>query len=252
MLYTIDSTIVNVALPHMQGSLQATQDQSAWILTSYIVVSAIMTPLAGWLGTRFGLRPVMLWSIAGFTLGSMLCGLATSLEQIVAFRILQGAAGAALVPLSQVVLLQEFPREQHARVTALWGMGVMVGPVIGPTLGGWLTDELSWRWAFYINVPVGLLVVPRHARLDAPRRRRRAPPVRRDRLRAAVAGARPVPADARPRPDQRLVRVDRDRRRGVLRGGLLLHVHRALADEHAAVRRLPACSATAISPSRCW
>jgi DHA2 family multidrug resistance protein len=157
MLYTIDSTIVNVALPHMQGSLQATQDQSAWILTSYIVVSAIMTPLAGWLGTRHGLRPVMLWSIAGFTLGSMLCGLATSLEQIVAFRILQGAAGAALVPLSQVVLLQEFPREQHAKVTALWGMGVLVGPVIGPTLGGWLTDELSWRWAFYVNVPVGLL-----------------------------------------------------------------------------------------------
>jgi DHA2 family multidrug resistance protein len=157
MLYTIDSTIVNVALPHMQGSLQATQDQSAWILTSYIVVSAIMTPLAGWLGTRFGLRPVMLWSIAGFTIGSMLCGLATSLEQIVAFRIMQGAAGAALVPLSQVVLLQEFPREQHAKVTALWGMGVLVGPVIGPTLGGWLTDELSWRWAFYINVPIGLL-----------------------------------------------------------------------------------------------
>ncbi len=157
VLYTIDSTIVNVALPHMQGSLQATQDQSAWIITSYIVVSAIMTPLAGWLGTRHGLRPVMLWSIAGFTLGSMLCGLATSLGQIVAFRILQGTAGAALVPLSQVVLLQEFPREQHARVTALWGMGVLVGPVIGPTLGGWLTDELSWRWAFYINVPIGVL-----------------------------------------------------------------------------------------------
>lgn len=157
MLYTIDSTIVNVALPHMQGNLQATQDQSAWIVTSYIVVSAIMTPLAGWLGTRHGLRPVMLWSVAGFTIGSMLCGLATSLEQIVVFRILQGAAGAALVPLSQVTLLQEFPRSQHAKVTALWGMGVLVGPVIGPTLGGWLTDELSWRWAFYINVPIGAL-----------------------------------------------------------------------------------------------
>jgi DHA2 family multidrug resistance protein len=157
MLYTIDSTIVNVALPHMQGTLQATQDQAAWILTSYIVVSAIMTPLAGWLGTRYGLRPVMLWSIAGFTLGSMLCGLATGLGQMVAFRVLQGASGAALVPLAQVVLLQEFPRAQHAKVTALWGMGVLVGPVIGPTLGGWLTDELSWRWAFYINLPVGLL-----------------------------------------------------------------------------------------------
>lgn len=157
MMYTIDSTIVNVALPHMQGNLQATQDQAAWILTSYIVVSAITTPLAGWLGTRHGLRPVMLWSIAGFTLGSILCGLATDLEQMVLFRVLQGASGAALVPLAQVLLLQEFPRDQHARVTALWGMGVLIGPVIGPTLGGWLTDELSWRWAFWINLPVGVV-----------------------------------------------------------------------------------------------
>ena len=157
MMYTIDSTIVNVALPHMQGNLQTTQDQAAWIMTSYIVISAVMTPLAGWLGTRFGLRPVMLWSVAGFTAGSVLCGLAADLGQIVLFRILQGAAGAALVPLGQVLLLQEFPREQHARVTALWGMGVMTGPVIGPTLGGWLTEELSWRWAFYINLPIGLV-----------------------------------------------------------------------------------------------
>lgn len=157
MMYAIDSTIVNVALPHMQGNLQASQDQAAWILTSYIVVSAIMTPLAGWLGTRFGLRPVMLASVVGFTVGSMLCGIATDLGQIVAFRVLQGISGAALVPLGQVVLLQEYPREQHAKVTALWGMGVLLGPVIGPTLGGWLTDELSWRWAFYINLPFGLL-----------------------------------------------------------------------------------------------
>ena len=157
MMYTVDSTIVNVALPHMQGSLQATQDQAAWIITSYIVVSAIATPLAGWLGTRFGLRPIMLWSVGVFTASSMLCGLATGLGEIVLFRIVQGAAGAALVPLSQVLLLQQFPREQHARVTALWGMGVLIGPVIGPTLGGWLTDEWSWRWAFYINLPIGLL-----------------------------------------------------------------------------------------------
>ncbi len=157
MLYTVDSTIVNVALPHMQGSLESTQDQTAWIITSYITVSAIMTPLAGWLGTRFGLRPVLLSSVAGFTIGSMLCGIATDLDQIVLFRILQGASGAALVPLSQVLLLQEFPRAQHGRVTALWGMGVLVGPILGPTLGGWLTDELSWRWAFYINVPIGLI-----------------------------------------------------------------------------------------------
>jgi DHA2 family multidrug resistance protein len=157
MLYTVDSTIVNVALPHMQGSLQATQDQAAWIITSYIVISAIGTPLAGWLGTRHGLRPVLLLSVAGFTIGSMLCGLATGLSEMVVFRMLQGACGAALVPLSQVVLLQEYPREQHGRVTALWGMGVLVGPVIGPTLGGWLTDALSWRWAFYVNVPIGIV-----------------------------------------------------------------------------------------------
>lgn len=157
MLYTIDSTIVNVALPHMQGSLQATQEQIAWVVTSYIVISAIATPLAGWLGARYGLRRVLLVSIAGFTAGSMLCGVATGLAEMVVFRMIQGAFGAALVPLSNVALLEEFPREQHGRVTGLWGMGVLVGPVIGPTLGGYLTDELGWRWAFYINLPVGVI-----------------------------------------------------------------------------------------------
>lgn len=157
LLYAIDTTIVNVALPHMQGSLQASQDQAAWIVTAYIVTSSIATPLAGWLGARFGLRRTLLVAIAGFTAGSVLCGLAESLPEMVAFRMLQGAFGAALVPLSQIVLLQEFPRESHGRVMALWGVGVMVGPILGPTLGGWLTDELSWRWAFYINLPVGVL-----------------------------------------------------------------------------------------------
>ncbi len=157
LLYTIDTTIANVALPHMQGSLQATQDQIAWVLTSYIVVSAISTPLSGWLGTRYGLRRVLTVSVAGFTVASMLCGQADSLGEIVVFRGLQGAFGAALVPLSQVVLLEAFPKEAHGRATGLWGMGVMVGPIIGPTLGGYLTDTLSWRWAFYINVPVGIV-----------------------------------------------------------------------------------------------
>ena len=157
MLYTIDSTIVNVALPHMQGSLQATQDQIAWVITSYIVVSAIATPPAGWLASRYGLRRVLSISVLGFTAGSMLCGFATSLGEMVAFRIVQGLFGAALVPLAQVALMQEYPREEHGKVMALWTMGVLVGPIIGPTLGGYLTDTLSWRWAFFINLPIGVL-----------------------------------------------------------------------------------------------
>jgi DHA2 family multidrug resistance protein len=157
LLYTVDSTIVNVALPHMQGSLQASQDQIAWVLTSYIVTSAIATPPAGWLASRFGLRRVLTIAVLGFTLGSMLCGFAGTLGEMVLFRVMQGVFGAALVPLSQVALMQEFPREQHGKVMALWTMGVLVGPIIGPTLGGYLTDEMSWRWAFFINLPIGLL-----------------------------------------------------------------------------------------------
>jgi DHA2 family multidrug resistance protein len=157
ILYTVDSTIVNVALPHMQGSLQATQDQIAWVVTSYIVMSAIATPLSGWLGARFGLRRVMSISVIGFTVGSVACGLATNLGEAVLFRLLQGFFGAALVPLSQVALLQEYPRERHGQVMALWALGVMVGPILGPTLGGYLTDTLSWRWAFFINVPIGIV-----------------------------------------------------------------------------------------------
>ena len=156
LLYTVDSTIVNVALPHMQGSLQASQDQIAWVLTSYIVMSAIATPPSGWLASRFGLRRVLAIAVLGFTVGSMLCGFAATLGEMVLFRVMQGIFGAALVPLSQVALMQEFPREQHGKVMALWTMGVLVGPIIGPTLGGYLTDELSWRWAFFINLPIGL------------------------------------------------------------------------------------------------
>jgi len=157
LLYTVDATIVNVALPHMQAGLQATQDQIAWVLTSYIVMGAIAMPLSGWLGARFGLRKVLSISAIGFTLGSVGCGLATNLGEMVVFRLLQGGFGAALVPLSQVALLQEYPREHHPRVMAWWTIGVLVGPIIGPTLGGYLTDTLSWRWAFFINLPIGII-----------------------------------------------------------------------------------------------
>ena len=159
IMQAIDTTIANVALPHMQGSLSASQDQIAWVLTSYIVAAAIMTPLTGWLAGRFGIKRVFLVSIAGFTLASMLCGAAASLEQIVLYRLLQGIFGAALVPLSQAVLLDINPREKHGQAMAIWGAGIMVGPILGPTIGGWITEHYSWRWVFYINLPVGILAL---------------------------------------------------------------------------------------------
>jgi DHA2 family multidrug resistance protein len=153
----VDTTIANVALPHMQGSFSAAQDQIAWVVTSYIVAAAIMTPLTGWLAGRFGIKYVFFISVGGFTLASALCGVATSLTQMVIYRLLQGVCGAALVPLSQSVLLQINPPERHARAMSVWGMGVILGPIIGPALGGWLTDQYNWRWVFFINVPFGLL-----------------------------------------------------------------------------------------------
>src|ERR1700687_4733047 len=153
----VDNTIANVALPHIQGSLSAAQDQIAWVLTSYIVAVAIMTPLTGWLAGRFGIKYVFLISVAGFTLASALCGAATSLGELVTFRLLQGICGAALVPLSQAVLFQINPPERHAKAMAVWGMGVILGPIIGLALGGYLTDYYNWRWVFYINLPFGVL-----------------------------------------------------------------------------------------------
>jgi MFS transporter, DHA2 family, multidrug resistance protein len=157
LMQALDSTIANVALPYMQGSVAATQDQIDWVLTSYIAVAAIMTPPTGFFTARFGLKRVFLVSVAGFTLASVLCGMAQSLTQIVLFRILQGASGAALVPLSQSVLLAIYPKERQGSAMALWGIGVMVGPVLGPVLGGWLTENYSWRYVFYINLPIGIL-----------------------------------------------------------------------------------------------
>jgi len=155
IMQTLDSTIANVALPHMQGSLSASQDQIAWVLTAYIVAAAIATPLTGWLSDRFGKKLVFMASVGGFTLASVLCGISNSLAEIVASRLLQGVFGAALVPLAQVVVLEINPREKQGSAMAVWGIGVMVGPILGPTLGGWLTDSYNWRWVFFINVPIG-------------------------------------------------------------------------------------------------
>jgi len=159
IMQALDTTIANVALPHMQGSLSATQDQVAWVLTSYIVAAAIMTPPTGFLAAKLGRKRLFVWSVVGFTIASMLCGIAGTLEQMVLFRLLQGVFGAALVPLSQSVLLDTYPKEKHGAAMAMWGVGVMVGPILGPTLGGYLTEYYNWRWVFFINLPFGILAL---------------------------------------------------------------------------------------------
>ena len=157
IMQALDNTIANVALPRIQGSLSASQDQMSWVLTSYIIAAAIMTPLSGWLAGRIGRRRVFLTSIIGFTITSALCGLAQTLPEIVIARLLQGLCGAALVPMSQAILLDINPPEKHGRAMAIWVMAVTIGPILGPALGGWLTENYNWRWVFYINVPFGLL-----------------------------------------------------------------------------------------------
>ncbi|MGD8591530.1 MAG: DHA2 family efflux MFS transporter permease subunit [Gammaproteobacteria bacterium] len=165
IMVILDMTIVNVALPHMMGALGATSDQVTWVLTAYIVASAIGIPLTGFLAKRLGRKRLMLISVSGFVVASALCGQAHSLAEMVLFRVLQGAFGASVVPLSQAVLVDTFPPEQRGKAMALWGIGIMIGPVLGPTLGGYITQHLGWRWIFYINVPVGLMNVAMISRL---------------------------------------------------------------------------------------
>ncbi len=156
LIQALDSTIANVALPYMQGSMSASQDEINWVLTSYIISCAIMTAPTSFFVSRFGRTRVFVLSIAGFTVASVLCGMAQSVAQIVLFRLIQGACGGALVPLSQTVLLELYPGAKRGMALAMWGIGVQVGPVAGPIIGGWLTQELSWRWVFYVNVPLGI------------------------------------------------------------------------------------------------
>jgi DHA2 family multidrug resistance protein len=159
IMQALDTTIANVALPYMQGSLSASLDQINWVLTSYIVASAIMTAPIGWVAERFGRKRLFIICAGGFTVASVLCGLAQTIEQMVGFRLLQGAFGAALVPLSQSVLLDSYSAQERGSAMAIWGIGVMLGPIMGPTLGAWLTDNYSWHWVFFINIPIGIFTV---------------------------------------------------------------------------------------------
>jgi DHA2 family multidrug resistance protein len=157
LLQVLDTTIANVALPHMQASLGATQESINWVLTSYIIASAIALPMSGWLADRIGRKRLLLISVVGFTVASTLCAMATSLPEMVAFRAVQGVSGAFIVPLAQATLFDINPREKHGQAMALFGGGVMIGPILGPVLGGWLTDSYNWRWVFLVNLPVGVL-----------------------------------------------------------------------------------------------
>jgi len=157
IMQALDTTIANVALPYIQGSVSASADQINWVLTSYIVAAAIMTPPSGFLAAKFGRKRVLMTAIAGFVVASVLCGISQSLIEIVGFRLMQGLFGASLVPLSQGILLDNYSLEERGAAMALFGVSVMVGPVLGPVIGGWLTDNISWRWVFYINVPIGAM-----------------------------------------------------------------------------------------------
>jgi len=159
VMQVLDTTIANVALPHMAAALNAAQSEINWVLTSYIVAAAIATPLTGWLSDRLGRKRLFSIAIVGFTSASLLCGIATSLDEMVLFRVLQGICGAVIVPLAQTVLLDINPREKTGQAMAIYGAGIMVGPIIGPTLGGWLTESFNWRWVFLVNLPVGALAL---------------------------------------------------------------------------------------------
>ncbi len=170
----LDTTVVNVSLPHIAGSLSATIDEATWALTSYLVANAIILPMTGWLAATFGRKRLLMLSVSGFTLASFLCGLAPTLGALVFFRVVQGATGGALQPLSQAVLLEAFPPQDRGKAMAFWALGIVVAPILGPVLGGWLTDSYSWRWVFYVNLPVGItsLVMTKLFIFDPPYLRR--------------------------------------------------------------------------------
>jgi DHA2 family multidrug resistance protein len=159
IIEVLDSSIVNVSLPHMQGTFSAGVDEIAWVVTSYLVANGIMIPMTGWISARFGRKRYFMLSLFAFVCASALCGAARSLGQIIIFRLIQGLAGAAMVPSSQAIMMETFPPEEQQMAMATWGMGMMVAPVTGPTLGGWIADNWNWRWNFYINIPIGIVAL---------------------------------------------------------------------------------------------
>lgn len=153
----LDTTVVNVSIPHISGNLASTNEEGTWVVTSYLVANAIVLPISGWLANHFGRKRLLLTCVAGFTLTSLFCGLATSLPELILFRVLQGITGGGLQPLAQAILLETFPKERHGHAMAAYGIGILLAPILGPTLGGWITDNYNWRWIFYLNLPVGIL-----------------------------------------------------------------------------------------------
>ena len=214
LLQSLDQTIANVALPYMQGSFSASYDEITWVLTTYITAAAIMTAPVGWLAARFGRKRLFVICIIGFTITSMLCGAAQSLEQIVLFRLMQGICSAALVPLSQAILFDIYPVERRGFAMAVWGMGVMIGPILGPTLGGYLTEMYNWRYVFYINLPFGMLATLGLLLFMHEDRGREPAALRLARLRRAQHRHRRAADDAGPRQQPGLVHLERDHRRG--------------------------------------
>jgi MFS transporter, DHA2 family, multidrug resistance protein len=208
IMEVIDTSVVNVSLPHIAGSLSSTVDEATWVLTSYIVANAIILPITGWLANYLGRKRLLMTVVTGFTVSSVLCGLAPSLPMLIFFRVLQGTTGGGLQPISQAVLLEEFPVEERGKAMAFWGLGIVAAPILGPTLGGWITDTYSWRWVFYINVPVGLFSLAMiYLFVNDP------PYIRRGTLRAHAGDRHGLAANhARQRTGKRLVRVGVDPR----------------------------------------
>ena len=156
-MVVLDTTVVNVSLPHIAGSLSATIEESTWALTTYLAANAIVLPLTGWLATVIGRKRLLLVSVAAFTVASLLCGMAPNLPVLILFRVVQGLTGGVMQPISQAVLLEAFDPADRGKAMGFWGLGIVVAPILGPVLGGWLTDSYSWRWVFYINLPVGIV-----------------------------------------------------------------------------------------------